>query len=162
MITEKEQLECFQRGYRLYKRGNLGLALKNFQKAVDSNQSQFNLREKDPLFISFYGVSLARVKGDTLTGRRLCETALRNGQSYPEVFLNLGRVYEEMNEKIWAAETYRRGYRMHRDNLELLESLQRVSPRESVIPFLDRNNPLNKYAGKILRRSPRPSRSPKA
>lgn len=159
MITEKERIECFQRGYRLYKRGNLGLALKNFQKAVDCNQAQYNLREKDPLFLSFYGVALARVKGDTLTGRRLCETALHTGQSYPEVFLNLGRVYEEMKKYERAAETYRRGYRMHRDNLELLESLQRVSPRESVIPFLDRNNPVNKYVGKIFRRSPNRSQS---
>ncbi|MBN1296144.1 hypothetical protein JXA80_05140 [bacterium] len=156
MATEQEHVEYFQRGYRLYKRGNIGLAMKNFQKALDFHPSGCNLRDKDPLYLSFYGVTLARVKGDTITARKLCEAALRSGQSYPEVFLNLGRVFEEMKEYCKAADAYRRGYRMHRDNLELLESLQRVSPRRpNVIPFLDRNHLLNKVAGKILRRAGR-------
>lgn len=160
MQSEIEQMQQFRLGYRLYHQGDFEGALQYFRKVIEMNDVHFSIENVDPLYLSYYGVSLAIAKKDTRNGKKLCEKALRSGSSNPEVFLNLGRVYEELRDFRKAAETYRRGYRIHKKNELLLESLQRVSPRgRSIVPFLPRDSFVNKYMGKLIRRISRRSNS---
>ncbi len=153
MQPEIEQMQYFRQGYRLYQQGDVEGSLQFFRKVIEMDDIHFSIQNVDPLYLSFYGVALAIAKKDTRNGKKLCEKALKNGQSNPEVFLNLGRVYEEIRDFRKAADTYRRGYRVHKRNTLLLESLQRVSPRgRSIVPFLPRDSFMNKYLGKFFKR----------
>jgi tetratricopeptide (TPR) repeat protein len=152
MKNEFEQTQAFRKGVRLFQRHQYTDALQMFRKAVATDDITV-LRDSDPLYLSYYGVSLSLVKSKYALAEKLCRIAMKKGQDFPEVYLNLARVYEENGKRNKASEIYRMGYRRHPGKVDFLKHLQRLSPRGKVIvPFLDRDHFINKYAGLVFRR----------
>jgi len=148
------------KGLRFFRRDRIELALPEFERVI-GREDLSEMSQIDPLYLSFYGASLSIINKNHGLGENLCRCALQSGKEYPEIFLNLGRVLELAGKKQNAVRVLRNGYRLHSNNLNLLEALQQLSPRGRVpLPFLDRDNILNKYSGIIIRRSFRFNRLP--
>jgi Tfp pilus assembly protein PilF len=79
----------------------------------------------------------------------LCEKAVSMEFYRSELFLNLGRVYIVMGNKKKAHMAFRKGMALDRDNRSLRMELERMGYRKPpVFPFLDRQHPINKVAGR--------------
>ncbi len=152
--SEREQIQAFNKGFELYKRGKFTDALELFRKSVAAD-SVANLTTTDPLYLSFYGITLVRTRKNPRLGLKLCKMALKKDDNQqPELYLNLGLAFEKCGKTKKAADTFRKGYRLHPKHPQLLANLQRVSPRRTApLPFLNRNHFLNKFLGKFLYKS---------
>jgi tetratricopeptide (TPR) repeat protein len=113
----------------------------------------------DPFFLSHYGYLTGIVEKRWREGAKLCEEAvktLRSSQStdiiffLPVFYLNLGRIYMMINKRGAALNAFRDGLQFDSSNSELLSEIKSLGLRKgSVITFLDRGNPINKYLGKL-------------
>ncbi len=113
----------------------------------------------DPFFLSHYGYLTGMVEKRWEEGVKLCEEAiriLRASQStdmvffLPAFYLNLGRVYLKINKRHSALDAFRDGLQFDSSNGELLSELKSLGlRRSSLISFLTRGNPINKYLGKL-------------
>lgn len=149
---DQSQVQSFQKGLRLYKKKKFSDALICFRKAIITSNIE-NLQYSDPIYLSYYGIALVMTDKNVKLGEKLCKVAVRNAPEAPEVFMNLGTVYERSNKKRRAINIFRSGYRRHKKHPDLLKSLQRLSPRQkSIVPFLDRDHIINKFTGIIFRR----------
>lgn len=140
-ITSKE---LFEKGLSLLRDDNPLAALTCFEKA-------YSLK-KTPELQSYLGFCIAIERGKITEAIMLCNDALSHEPDNPVHYLNLGRVYLKANKKTDAIETLRKGLSFG-ENEEIHRVLDSLGPRKKpVIPFLSRNNFLNKYLGLFLHR----------
>lgn len=116
----------------------------------------------DDLFIlSYYGCLMAVVERKASSGAKICSNAIslakrsRNfgGFIHPLFYLNLGRCYYAGGQRKKAIDTFMEGLRVDPNDNDIRQELKRIGIRKkSLIPFLPRNNPLNKYIGLLISR----------
>ena len=111
----------------------------------------------EPRHISYCGLLVATAEGRVADGRVLCELAVREASTDPEMYINLARVYAWNGQTTRAADILRKGLQIAPRDPGLRREIERVSPRSNpTVFFLDRDNPLNKALGRtrarILRR----------
>lgn len=136
----------FKQGIEFLRNGYPAKALEFFRHAAD-------LKQQNPFYLSFLGVSLARAQGKWAKAMDLCKTALHLKRNEPQLYLNLAEVYVSAGRRedavaiLDAAARYcgadRRIGRM-RGNLG-----RRGAP---VLPFLERDNVLNRSLGMLRHR----------
>ncbi|HJV67244.1 MAG TPA: hypothetical protein VJ550_16035 [Geomonas sp.] len=106
-------------------------------------------RERSATTLSLFALALAHYTGDTKTARCLCHEAVKKEPKNPEHYLRLGIIQliaGKRRETIRALELGQRAGR----NEEIVKLLQILGTRSRpVFPFLSRDNPLNKYLGKM-------------
>ena len=138
--------ELYKAGLFLLKRDKVKEALSAFKRAL-------NIKVKEPRYMSYTGLCLALAEGRVKEAVSLCEKAVSMEFYRSELFLNLGRVYIVMGNKKKAHMAFRKGMALDRDNRSLRMELERMGYRKPpVFPFLDRQHPINKVAGKVLYR----------
>lgn len=112
----------------------------------------------DPIVHSYYGCLTAAVGKNYDEGIKCCREALRllkksgydSNSNYPSLYLNLGRAYLAAGDKKRAFDSFHRGLAKDEVNKDLLWELKKLGIRRPpVIPFLKRDNPINKYLGKL-------------
>jgi len=144
--TKLQPEEYFNAGMFLFERGKFTEAATAFKAAFEGDQ-------KEPKYMSYYGFCLVKTGKMPREGLRLCEEACKKEFFRPELFLNLGRAYMLGGNKRKAHQAYRKGLSIDRDNRAIINELRNMGVRKKpVFPFLERKNPLNKIAGKILYR----------
>jgi len=144
--TRLKPEEYFDAGMFLLERGKFAEAMVAFKAAHEGDTLE-------PRYMSYYGYCLAKTGKMPKEGLRLCEQACKREFFRPELFLNLGRVFMIYGNKRKAHLAYRKGLSIERDNRAIINELQSMGVRKKpVFPFLERKNPLNKIAGKILYR----------
>jgi tetratricopeptide (TPR) repeat protein len=142
--TTLEPEEYFNAGMFLFERGKYVEATVAFKAAFEGNN-------KEPKYMSYYGYCLVKTGKMPKEGIRLCELACKREFFRPELFLNLGRAYVINGNKRKAHHAYRKGLSIDRDNRDIINDLHNMGIRKKpVLPFLERKNPLNKLAGRIL------------
>lgn len=104
----------------------------------------------NPTWRSFLGYCIARERGQFRKGLELCKSSLREEEENPAHYLNMGKIYLLSGEKMEAIKLFREG--LSRGPSEEIErALREIGARKPPpIPFLSRNNPLNKYLGLLL------------
>lgn len=135
----------FQAGKALLGRDQHREAMMAFELAMKS-------KPQEPLYHSYYGLTLAlsRVRGDEAL--RLCEQATQNC-FHPDVYLNLGRVFLMTGKRGQAFGAFRRGLQIDRTHPEILACMSAMGMRRKpVLPFLPRDHAVNKWAGITLAR----------
>ncbi len=143
-MSKMEAADYFAKGMESLKNGDTGAALDYLEQAV-------NL-EKNALYSSYLAICLAKEKRDFKRALTLCKEALRNDSKNPVQFLNLGRIHLMAGQKKDAIRIFNMGLR-YGENRDIINELKKFGNRRApVIPFLDRDNPLNKYLGKLLSR----------
>jgi len=136
-----------------FKAGLFLLKRERYQQALGAFRQALSLKKDDARYMSYFGLCLAKATGRVREGATLCETAARKEFFRPEMFLNLGMVYVLGNEKKKAHMVFRKGLSIDRDNADIKAELMKMGVRKSpVFPFLDRQSPVNKLAGKVLSR----------
>lgn len=142
--TEVEAEEYYKAGLFLLKRNKPAEALAAFRHS-------FNLKTGELRYMSYYGLCIALTEGRAWEGLALCEKAVTKDPNGPELLLNLGRAFLAVNDRKKAHMAFRKGLSIDRDNKGLKVEIERMGIRKpSVFPFLERQHPLNKFAGKVL------------
>lgn len=106
----------------------------------------------DPLWHSRFGFCIAKERGQTTRALELCQSAIEHDPGTPLHYLYLGKVYLLTGKTAEAIQALRQGLLLGPEP-EIESILNSIGTRKPpVIPFLSRNNPLNKYLGIILAR----------
>lgn len=102
------------------------------------------------IFYSYLGYGIALRQKRIREGIRLCRHAVKSEFYQPENYLNLARTYLLAGQRKRAYEAVARGLQMDKGHRGLRRLLQQMGARKRpVIPFLSRNNLLNRILGKI-------------
>lgn len=102
------------------------------------------------LFYSYLGYGIARCQGKVKEGLKLCKHSIKVEFYEPENYLNLARTCMLNKDRPGAVRAVRDGLKVDRQNLDLLTLYRELGIRkEPVLPFLSRNNPLNRLLGRI-------------
>jgi Flp pilus assembly protein TadD len=108
---------------------------------------------RDPRAMSWYGVTLVLVERNITLGISLCDQALRVSPTEPEYLLNSARVHLAMHQRQRAARAITRGLEAWPDHPELQAAQLALGTRRvPVIPFLSRDNPVNRMLGRMRHR----------
>jgi tetratricopeptide (TPR) repeat protein len=145
-LEGKDAQEFFRAGIVLLQRGEEREALKAFRRAA-------RLKPEEARYLSYYGMCLARAGRDAKEGLRLCEAAVAMEFYLPETHLNHARVLRLAGRLDQAQEALREGLVLDQGNREILRELDELGIRQRpLFPFLDRKNPLNRWAGRARRK----------
>jgi tetratricopeptide (TPR) repeat protein len=127
-----------------------------FRRALELERQRSKTR-LDMRYLSYYGLSLARAGLSTQIALQACRSAASRQHHDPVLLLNLGRVYLLTGRLSPALEAFERGLAICPDHKILLRERDQVDRRRRpAIPFLGRNNVLNRWIGRA--RNPRKGR----
>ena len=123
-------------------------ALRSFQLAYQSVSSNDPNHNK---YASYCG--LLRVLSGDRDGIELCRNAVRSEHHDGDVFLNLACVEWHVRSRRQSVLAVEKGLKVERKHAGLKRMRNQIGYRDrNVIPFLARNNPLNKIFGMLKRR----------
>ncbi|HEY6101285.1 MAG TPA: tetratricopeptide repeat protein, partial [Anaeromyxobacter sp.] len=151
-----------------YEEGRNAFAARDLAGAHQAFERAHRKDSREPRFMSWYGVTLVLVEKNSNLGLVLCEQALRVAGPDPELLLNQARVHLSMNQRERAVRAILRGLELFPQDARLAAARDAmVMRRPPVIPFLSRNNPLNRLLGRMRhswkqRNAPPYERSPVA
>ena len=141
-MLNPEARQLFDKGRHALTEGNIIAALSFFEKAL--------AKEDDPLISSFFAFCIARERGEIKKAISLCNDAIKKEPENSFHYLNLGKIYLIRKDKKEAVNTFRQGLQ-HEENQQIVDELDRLGTRKPpLIPFLKRNNVINKYLGLLL------------
>ena len=142
-MAEVEAVTEFKEGLALLRNNYASKALPYFTRALE-------LDKANPFYISYLGLAMAAGERNWDAAEELCLQALKMRRTQPELYLNLADVYRLMGRRQEAVETLSQGMQMTKQDPRIAEVLHRYGSRRSpVLPFLDRNNLLNRKLGKL-------------
>jgi len=143
-MTINELTNNFDAGLQELYAGRAKSALRLFEKAAAEDNT--------PLVRSYIAYCRARTGCSCLESVAICMDAHREEPKNTDIYLNLGKIYLLAGKRKQAIQIFRLGLRQGR-NMRLSAELNSLGVRKSPpFPFLQRNNPLNKYAGLLLTR----------
>lgn len=152
-VKQKLRPEYFEEVRQLLRKGDGKSALNTLRSALVKFPD-------DPFLLSYYGCLIAVVENNSREGVKICENALKMLNTtmpfgaeffYPVFYLNLGRAYLKDKKKKNAVEAFHKGLKNDPDNKDILWEIKKMGSRKPLpFPFLARNNPINKYIGKLL------------
>jgi tetratricopeptide (TPR) repeat protein len=114
---------------------HLGAAV-HFREAIDIERQRQAARPT-MRYLSYYGFCLAKAKRSIQEAIRACRTAALAEPRYPDLFLNLGRVYMVAGKHRQAREAFDRGLSISPDNLALQRERARAEEE-----LLERSTPI--------------------
>jgi tetratricopeptide (TPR) repeat protein len=142
--------KLFQEGLiRLRKKDAVG-ALNYFQNAFEINVD----KEIAPSIKSYLGYTLALAKGQEMKGIQLMREALHQDYTRAEHFLNLGKVYLEIQkDRRRAIQVFWKGLKHCPYNSELQDMIHRLGIRRAApLKCFRRGNIVNRTLGRFLHR----------
>jgi len=135
--------KLFENGIALLRHNPLS-ALSHFEKAYAI--------KKTPTVQSYMGMCIAIERGKISYGLALCNDAITQEPKNPVHYLNLGKIFLKTGRKTDAVEIFRKGLSFG-DDVEIKAVLEVLGTRKKpALPFLQRDNPINKYIGMLLNR----------
>jgi len=145
MATEINELEQLtNKGLSALEQGHVVVALMHFEAAAKLKPT--------PTVASCLGYCLAKEYQQYQMGISMCVAALKQEADNALHYLNLARVQDLAGHRQKAIATLRKGLRQ-RGHQRIIAELKRLGLRKSpIFPHLSRDNPLNKYGGKIFKR----------
>jgi tetratricopeptide (TPR) repeat protein len=145
-MTDNIALTEFKQGVRLLRDARPNDAFEHFRKAAD-------LENNNPYYISFVGVSLARAQRKWEPALKLCELALTMKHNEAQLYLNLAEVYTSSGQREEALITLDRALASLGPNARIQQERLKLGRRRSpALPFLDRQNIVNRYLGALRHR----------
>lgn len=102
------------------------------------------------LYYSYLGYGLARCQNRVREGLMLCERSLKIGFYEADNYFNMARTQLLRGSRRGADRALDRGLTIDPEHKGMLNLRLRMGQRRSpVVPFLSRNNPVNKYLGML-------------
>ncbi len=141
-MQETEAEKLFASGLKALAQGDTLAALTLFDKAVK--------RDDKPAYCCYLALCIAKERGQFQLAVTLCEKAKAREPQNTLHYLNLGKIYLHAGKTDDAIRTFREGL-SHGEDQEIIDELNKLDTRKPpAISFLKRNNPINKFLGKIL------------
>jgi Flp pilus assembly protein TadD len=146
----------FKHGVALLRNGRADEAVDYFRRAVEGEKH-------NPYYLSFFGLSVGRAQKKWTAALECCEAALRLKRNEVQLYLNLAEIYVAAGRREEAVKTLDAASRYCGVDSRLKGARSRLGKRRSaVLPFLQRQNFLNRNLGKLrhrvlkqLRKSPK-------
>jgi tetratricopeptide (TPR) repeat protein len=132
----------------LFRLGTEALDMKDYATACRYLQAAVE-RDRSPNNLSQYALALAAHTRNIEPSIALCQEAVKREPKNSDHFLRLGTIYLVAGRKKEAIRIFKLGLRIGK-NPTISRWLQVLGRRKDpVLPFLSRNNPVNKYLGKL-------------
>jgi tetratricopeptide (TPR) repeat protein len=145
-MADDSGLVEFKQGIALLQKGHSAEAVEYLQHAVE-------LKQQNPYYLSFLGVSMARALQKWAAAAELCRKAISMRRNEPQLYLNLAEVYMSAARRRDAVETLDAASRYCGADARIKRMRGRFGERCSpVLPFLERSNPLNRSLGRLRQR----------
>lgn len=143
-MLDTEAFGEFRKALSFMRDGDVQQALPHIHRAVE-------LENHNPFYMSYLGVAIARAERQWAKAEELCDTAMRMKRDQPQLYLNLAEVYVAAGRKQDAIETLVQGIKYAQKDSRIGSMLGKLSTRRRpIIPFLGRQNFINRQLG-ILR-----------
>jgi len=141
--SRKAQQE-YQRALQALESGNVLAALSKVESALKLQDCQ--------AWYPCLGFCIAKERGHVTKGLELCQTTIEHQPDHPEHYYFLARVLLVANRRSEAIQALRQGL-AYGDSASIKRLLGELGTRKPpVIPWLHRDNLLNKYLGLFLGR----------
>ncbi len=139
----------FRKGLAALSEEKYSEAAEQFKQAILIERQRSAARPQ-MRYVSFYGLAQALGDGATPEAVQACERAARLDFYNPDLQLNLGKVYLMAGKYTRALTAFERGLRLSPQHKALQAAKSKVDRRApTVIPFLRRSHPLNRWLGKL-------------
>jgi predicted Zn-dependent protease len=140
-MADNLALSEFKQGVRMLRDGHPSDALAHFRTAAEQEK-------QNAYYMSFVGVALARAEKKWKPALDLCETALSMKRNEAQLYLNLAEVYASAGRREEALMTLDRGLASLGRDARIQRARRKFGRRRSpVLPFLERQNILNRHLG---------------
>ncbi len=153
------QLSAPSIAQRWYARGEELVRASRYRDALHPLEQALSclVGESEPPFLvslrSCYGVALAHARNDTARGRQLCEESVYLEPDNAELYINLALVCVRAGSRKVAVSAVDTALVLAPGHKQAIRMIRDLGLRRApVFPFLQRGNPLNKYAGMIRHR----------
>lgn len=144
--TEPEHMLEFREGIELLKNEYPEKALLKLRRAFESDR-------RNPYYISFLGLSLARAEQKWDEASELCETAVRLNRKEIKFHLNLVEVFASAGQREKALDRLHSASKLFGNDARLKRLRSKLQKRSTpLLPFLNRKHFLNRELGKLRRR----------
>jgi Flp pilus assembly protein TadD len=145
-MPDNAGLAEFKQGIDLLRKGHPAKAIEYLRHATE-------LKQQNPYYLSFLGVSMARARQQWGTAAELCKTAVSLKRNEAQLYLNLAEVYVSAGRRDNAVETLDAASRYCGPDARVKRMRGKLGRRSApVLPFLDRDNLLNRSLGKLRHR----------
>jgi len=145
-MTESVALTEFKRGVQMLRDARPINALAHFRIAAE-------LEQNNPYYISFVGVSMARAERKWKPALELCESALSMKHNEAQLYLNLAEVYTSSGRREEALIVLDRALASLGPHPRIKQARLKLGRRRTpALPFLDRQNFLNRHLGLLRHR----------
>ena len=145
-MAEDSALAEFKKGVSLLRNGQPGEAFEYLRHAAELDQ-------KNPYYLSFLGVSVARSQRKWAAAVELCEKALSLRRKEAQLYLNLAEVYIAAGRRDDAVEILDKGLIYFSVDTRIRRARANLGKRGApVLPFLERGHFLNRSLGMLRRR----------
>ena len=146
-LKEHDPVADFKEGVAMLKNGYAQSALVPLRRA-------FECEKRNPYYLSFLGLSIARAERKWDQAAELCEIAVTLKRQEAQFHLNLAEVYQLASRRTKAMEALDAALELFSNDQRLKRARSRIEKRRSpVISFLNRDNVLNKHLGKLRHRA---------
>lgn len=143
MDARRTAVEHFERGRDLLLTGDEAAAFEHFRSA-------HALDPGNPRVRSFHGLGLALRERRFNRALELCQSAVKEEFGNPDLYFNLARVHLAFGFKAEGIRYLRRGLMIDPEHAATHGELDRLGVRRSsVLPFLPRRHPLNRWLGRM-------------
>jgi len=123
------------------------------QKALAKLQSAFESDKRNPYYISFLGVSIARARQNWARATELCDMAVQLNPKEIQFYLNLAEVYALAGLREMSLHKLECALGLFGDDPRLKRARSKVEKRRApVLPFFGRDHFLNRELGKLRHR----------
>jgi Flp pilus assembly protein TadD len=140
-MSDSKALTEFKQGMQKLRESYPHDALQHFRNAAE-------LEKSNPYFLSFVGVSLARAQRKWAPALELCEGALGMKRNDAQLYLNLAEVYTSAGRREEALLTLDRALASLGPVVRVQQARLKLGQRRPpALPFLDRQNVLNRRLG---------------
>jgi len=144
--TESDHMVDFREGVELLKNEYPEKALLKLRRAFESDK-------RNPYYISFLGLSIARAEQNWEQALELCEAAVQINRKEIKFHLNLIEVYARAGWREKALRKLDNASKLFGDDSRLKRFRAKVVERRApVLPFLGRSHFLNRELGKLRHR----------
>ena len=145
--TNSKMQEAAQRGIDLCRAGNWKAGMEILGNIAEADRQGTEL---SGLFYSYLGYGIARYERRGKEGLALCQHAIKIQFYEPENYVLLARVYLLRHRRGKAIEALQRALKLNSRHPEAVKLAKEIGfRRRPVLPFLPRNNPLNKALGRM-------------
>jgi len=140
-MIDTEAFAEFRKALGFLRDGYPEKSLPHFRRASE-------LEDQNPFYRSYLGLAIARAGQNREEAEALCNLALRGKRDQPQLYLNLAEVYASGGQKQDAIETLLMATRYSQRDARVYAMLSQLSSRRApVIPFLRRENVINRGLG---------------